>query len=469
MRVFSILTAALVITALYLAVFERERVLEFARSASVTDPIPATAEPETAADGMDAAQVAEGTPAETTGAEDAGVSKDERRVSVVAIRSEAREVATAVVLRGRTEAARQVDVRAETSGLVTSEPLPKGTRVETGQVLCRIDPGTRELTLAEAQARLAEAEARVPEAQARVPEAQARLEEAQARVKEAEARLQEAEINQRAASRLGQGGFASEIRVAEAEAALEAARAGVQNARSGLETARAAIETAKSGIETARANVQSAKAAVATAETDLGRLVLTAPFAGLLESETAELGSLLQPGGLCATVIRLDPIHLVGFVPETEVSRIHPGAPARARLASGAEVEGHVSFLSRTADEATRTFRVEVIVENENGELSDGQTAEIVITSDGAEAHFLPQSSLTLNDEGELGVRTVEDGARVGFSHVTVLRDTTEGVWVSGLPPKADVIVLGQEYVTQGGLIAPSYNDTFAPLRDMGG
>ena len=44
-----------------------------------------------------------------------------------------------------------------------------------------------------------------------------------------------------------------------------------------------------------------------------------APFAGLLETDTAELGALLQTGSPCATIIQLDPIKFVGFVPEAEL------------------------------------------------------------------------------------------------------------------------------------------------------
>ncbi|MBT7303158.1 MAG: HlyD family efflux transporter periplasmic adaptor subunit, partial [Victivallales bacterium] len=75
--------------------------------------------------------------------------------------------------------------------------------------------------------------------------------------------------------------------------------------------------------------------------------------------------SRLQPGDVCATVIQLDPIKLVAFVPETEVSRISVGAMGRARLATGgADITGKVTFLSRASDPTTRTFRVEMEVPN---------------------------------------------------------------------------------------------------------
>jgi multidrug efflux system membrane fusion protein len=384
MRVFPLLTAALVIATLYALVFERERLLAFA--------------------GAEPRQEAE---AEALTVAEEEALEERRRVAVVAQLSEAEVTESAVVLRGRTEAAREVDVMAEIAGRVVSEPLKRGTQVEAGDTLCAIDPGTRPTALAEAEARL--------------PEAHARL-------AEAEARLTEAEINDRAARGLIESGFASETRVAGTAAAVESALAAVQSARVGL---------------------QAAEAGVTAARTEVGRLTITAPFDGLLETDTAELGTLLQPGTHCASIIRLDPIKLVGFVPETEVERIATGAPAGARLASGREIAGRVTFLARTADEATRTFRVEVEVPNRDLSIRDGQTVEIAIAAEGEPAHLLPASALTLNDEGLLGVRIAEEGV-ARFVPVTILRDTVAGVWLSGLPQRAEVIVIGQEYVTDG-------------------
>ena len=347
------------------------------------------------------------------------------------MRSVAQTIDSAVILRGRTEAARQVTVASETSGLVISEPRRKGASITAGDVLCELDPGTREASLAEARARLAEAHGRVPEAEAGVLEA--------------DARVREADINLNVARQLSLDGFASETRLVSAEAAMQAATAGVQRAQS-------AVASAQAGIE-------SAQAAVASAEREIDKLTITAPFSGLLETDTAELGALMQPGAPCATIIQLNEVKLVGFVPETEVSKVSVGAMAGARLANDAQVRGRVTFLSRSADELTRTFRVEVTVANDDLAISDGQTAEILIASDGRTAHLIAQSSLTLDDDGVLGVRTVGEGNLVQFMPVTLLRDTAEGVWVTDLPETVDIITVGQEFVVEGVQVAPTFTE----------
>ncbi len=411
MRLIPVLTALIVSALLYFIVVERDRLLAFASGSASAEPTEEVveADKDSVALEQEVAQL----------------------IRVVAVRSEARTIDSAVVLRGETEADREVEVRAETSGLVISEPLRRGASVTAGQELCRLDVGTSSAVLAEAKARLLEAQARVPSAQAVVAEAEARLEEAR--------------INDNAARKLSEGGFASSTRVASTAASVRAAEASIQSATSGLESTQAGIE--------------SAQALVAAAEREVERLSMVAPFDGLLESKTAELGSLMQPGSLCGTVLRLDPIRVVGFVPETDINRVSEGFLAGARLTTGQEVTGQVTFVSRSADPQTRTFRVEVTVPNEDMSIRDGQTAEILISSDGAAAHFLPQSSLTLNDDGVLGVRIVEAGDIVAFNAVTLLRDGTDGIWVGGLPEKADVIVVGHEFVIEGVHVAPTYRE----------
>ncbi len=431
MRLVPLITAALVAAVLFGIVIERDRFFALVRDISPRDEVIETAQPTDTLTETDSADVDDALP--------------EGVVRVMATRSVAREIETAVRLRGETEAARQVSVLAQTSGKVISEPLRKGAFVQAGQVMCQLDPGTSAASLAEAEARLAEAIARRPEVEARIPEAEARLVEAQAR-------LQEANINATAAERLSQDGFASQTRVANTEAAVQSAQAAIVSAEAG-------VKAAEAGLDSLQANIETAEAAVARARTEIERLEIAAPFDGLLESDSAELGSWLQPGSLCATVIQLDPIKVVGFVPEAEVNRVEVGARAGARMNDGQDVLARVTFLSRAADPTTRTFRVELTVPNAELSLRDGQTAEIMIESQGVMAHVLAASTLTLNDEGALGVRTIDEESRARFMPVTILRDAQEGVYVSGLPEQVDVITVGQEFVTDGVTVAPSFEE----------
>ena len=121
MRLFSILAALLVGAAIYAFVMERDWLLSLVNDA----PADASAE-------MDEPRA------------DAAPDEDDDVIGVVALHSAAREIDSAVILRGQTEADRQVELRAETTGQIVSPPLRKGAFVEEGEVLCRLDPGTRQ-------------------------------------------------------------------------------------------------------------------------------------------------------------------------------------------------------------------------------------------------------------------------------------------------------------------------------------
>lgn len=362
MRWISILSALLVGAVLYAAIIERDRLRALAGGEPAPDSVTEAEETETVTQASRAA------------------------VDVVVLRSTARDVDSGIVLRGRTEAERRVVVMSETTGRVISEPLRRGTRVNAGDLLCKLDPGTRSAMLAEA-----------------------------------EARYREAEANAQASERLSERGFTAETTAIGNRAALQAAQA--------------AIEQAKLEIE---------------------RLEIHAPFGGLIEADTAEYGALLQPGSECATVIDIDPIKFVGFVSEQAVDRIEIGAPVAVRLVTGREFVGRIRFVSYSADPDTRTFRVEADVPNSALQIRDGLTAEGIVATEGTRAHLVPQSALTLDDAGRLGLRLVEDGV-ARFAPADVVRDTPEGVLLSGLPDEIEVIVTGQDFVTDGQAVAVTY------------
>ena len=336
-------------------------------------------------------EIAQGDRPEPAQAENGDPANDDAPVPVMVLESTAQTTASFLIVRGRTEAARNVQVAAQTSGSVISQPLRRGSLVTKGQPLCELDPGIRAAELAEAQAAMAEAEA------------------------EAEA-----------SRRLSQKGFAAE-----------------------------------NSLKTSTARLQAAQARLDRVNWDIGQLIVRAPFDGVLESDTAELGTFLAMGGLCANVIDLSAVKVSGFVSEQEVDLLSLGQKARARLINGIETMGEISFLSRVADSQTRTFGVEVSLPNPDGRIRDGMTAELRIALPERKGHQVPQSALTLDDDGRLGVRIDADGI-TRFQAVQILSDEAGGVWVGGLPDEARIIVVGQEFVREGRKISSTPVDRSA-------
>ncbi|MDG2060258.1 MAG: efflux RND transporter periplasmic adaptor subunit [SAR86 cluster bacterium] len=177
---------------------------------------------------------------------------------------------------------------------------------------------------------------------------------------------------------------------------------------------------------------------------------IQAPFDGLLEEVSAESGDYLNIGSTCATLIDPNPMILVGEVSEKEIDLVKVGIPAKAKLVSGSEIKGVVSFVGTSANKNTRRFKIEITVNNDDGAIRDGLSAELFIQGAKIEAHKISPSILLLGTSGELGIRTVNNFNEVQFQKVTILEDSMDGIWVSGLPPKTRIITVGQEYVFQG-------------------
>ena len=175
-----------------------------------------------------------------------------------------------------------------------------------------------------------------------------------------------------------------------------------------------------------------------------------APFDGYLETFSVKEGDYLNTGAVCATIIDPDPMRLIGEVSEKEINFVKVGAKAVAELISGKKVEGVVSFVSTSANKGTRTFRVEIDVENSDRSIRDGVSAQIAIEGDTILAHKISPSILMLGEAGELGIRTVNEDDLVEFKKIEILEDSMEGIWITGLPKNTRIITVGQEYVFQG-------------------
>ena len=244
----------------------------------------------------------------------------------------------------------------------------------------------------------------------------------EARVLEAKALLAQAELDHSAASKLATKGFTAQTRAAATQALLDAAKARVKEA-----------------------------------ELELERTIIRSPINGVIESPMAEVGAQLDNGGICATVVNSDPMIAIGQVSELNISQISIDTPAEVQLVTGETLQGKVRYISPSANPDTRTFRIEVELPNPDGKARDGITAVTRLPLPIEKAHKISPAILTLNDDGQVGVRVVGEDNKTAFYPVKVLGGEKDGLWVGGLPEEVNVIVVGQEYVGDGEPVEPVF------------
>lgn len=294
------------------------------------------------------------------------------------------------------------------------------------------------------------------------------------------------EVEARVQVRAETGGVVRSLEVAKGDAVAAGAllcRLDEGSRRADLLEAKAAVAEAEAANEASerlrkrgftpeiksmgdRRQLDAARANLERIELDIARTRITAPIAGVVEALDAREGDLLSVGSPCVTLVRMDPLLVVAGVSERDVSRLAIGQSIEARLVTGERVSGRLRFIAPSADVRTRTFRVEAELANPANKLRDGVTADLVFPLESRPAHRIRPSILSLADDGTIGVKIVDDSDRVRFLPVVILADGRDEFWVSGLPARARVITVGQEYVLDGQLVEPV--DTAEAESDAG-
>ncbi|MDE0810038.1 MAG: efflux RND transporter periplasmic adaptor subunit [Alphaproteobacteria bacterium] len=241
-----------------------------------------------------------------------------------------------------------------------------------------------------------------------------------ARVEEAKARVKQRKMEHDAAKKLTKKGFQAETKLAEAFA-----------------------------------NLQASKTQLKRMLTDLQNTVIFAPFDSFLNDRHVELGDVLRKGDPIAELIDLDPVLVTAFVSERDYLSLKSGQAAMARLANGTKFSGIIRYVSSLAEPNTRTFRVELEIPNPDNALVAGVTAELALPLPPIPAHRISAALFTLNAEGKLGLKTVNQSNTVVFVPVRIVGGTDREVFITGLPAVATVITVGQDFVVAGEEVNP--------------
>lgn len=251
------------------------------------------------------------------------------------------------------------------------------------------------------------------------------------------------------------------------EAQVAQARALFNQRQTELEARRKLIEQGtlpKLELVNLESQFKAAEAALAAATAERDRGVVKSPWDGVITEVPAEVGgaAFSMAGKEVAKMVALDPMLAVVEVSERKLSGIEPGDTANVRLVTGPTATGRVRYVSKSASETTRTYRVEVEIDNRNGAIPDGITAEVAIPLAPVPSARVPRSALTYSSAGNLGVRVVGADSKVGFTPVSVVEDEQSHMWVTGIPDRSRVIVQGQDFVREGQIVQAVAAETTA-------
>ena len=252
------------------------------------------------------------------------------------------------------------------------------------------------------------------------------------RVAQAKANLQQREIEFESAQKLFKKGLYNQAQVAQARTMLASAKADYTNA------------------SLARASIS-----------------VKAPFDGIVDQRYVEVGDYVKDETPLVKVLDFSPFLVTGHVAEKDAAFINIGDQASATLVTGDIVTGKVKFIAAESDPNTRTFPIELEVDNPSGNMTSGLTARISVPQPKQFAHKVSPALLILNEEGHLGIKGIDADHKVIFHNIEILRAEGSGIWVTGLEEQAQVITVGQGFVAYGEQVEPVFKEDAEPNQDL--
>ena len=228
---------------------------------------------------------------------------------------------------------------------------------------------------------------------------------------------------------------------------LSLASFNLANAEADREDIKIKFESTLANLE---AQITNVKSLLKNIKLDIAKTNISAPFDGIISEKMVEETEFISVGTPLFTIIDLDPIKIEGYLSEFDVNKVSVGTNALIEDSNGIKKNGTITFISPSAEISTRTFEITIEANNKDLTYKSGITTKIIIKGSELKAHKIPPSILTLLDDGTVGVKAVNKENMVVFYPTKTIKDTIDGMWVSGLPESVDLIISGQEYISIG-------------------
>ena len=215
--------------------------------------------------------------------------------------------------------------------------------------------------------------------------------------------------------------------------------------------------TSELNLVRAEAALARAKADVATLKNNLKNSTVLAGIEGTLESLNVEAGQFVKKNQNIGKIIDLSKMLLFAPVAQTDVAKISLSDEVVINVTGVGNKRGIVKRIASSASEATRTFVVEIEINNADRSLKAGMSAEVGILVEKVQAFSISPAHLVIGEDGSLKVKTVREGI-VYEKDVFLVRTSGDFALVSGLENDQIVLTTGQAFVSPGDEIEYKVN-----------
>jgi multidrug efflux system membrane fusion protein len=343
--------------------------------------------------------------------------------------------------RGVTRTGFDIDVISRRNAFVAARTASEGGWVETGATLLELDKGTLNADLDAARAERRAAVAAYEEIKKRFRKDGAWV----AQLAAARADLEAVRSNYEATEKLVERGVKKPIAKLQQMAELKAAEMRLIELQSLSE---------EFELSTSYAGIKAVDARISMLQEQMNFTTVKAPKSGWLEEFHVEVGETVGENAPVARLIGLKSLILDAPIPQTQISKIRIGDNVDLDIDGAGKRKGQVNKIATSANQATRTFNVEILLDNSDGTLRAGMSAGVSVIIAYVPAFKISPAHLNVDEAGLLSVKTVAADGVVKTVPVNVTQTVGNAAYVSGLQDGALILGMGQAFVSDGIKVA---------------
>lgn len=371
--------------------------------------------------------------------DDGTTTKDEviKNLTISAMKVKNQDIDLQIRASGVTSTSFDMIITSRLKAAVTAIKATEGSWVKEGDVIVHLDQGTLAADIDAARADRQAALSAYQDAKKKF-EADGTL---AAQLTAAEAELEAIEKNYESTKKLVERGLQTDLTLTNQRAQLRAAETRLFELQS---------LSQEKELSASYATLKRVDANIARLEEQQSFTTIKAPQDGWIETIHLEKGEIASEGGAVAHLLGLAKILLTVPVPQARIADVVIGDDALITINNDELYKGKVQKIASNANQATRTFDVEIALDNQDNHLKAGMSAEASILIDDAEAYRMSPAHLNVDADGQLTAKIANNDGFVETVQVVLARTDGNMAYVTGLKDGMIVLAAGQAFLSDG-------------------
>lgn len=372
--------------------------------------------------------------------------QEEKAIAVSVQAAKGGDIENTNTFSGTTKIKEETSVTVEMGGTIEEMNVQLGDKVTKGQTLLRIKGTDIENSIKTAQAAVNTAQAAYNDSDVTVANSQNQLESGLANAKvaydKALSGYEETKRQYDNTAQLYDAGAVSEDVYKQAQAGLEQSQKSVEQAQASLDAAQKSYDTGVGNREQAKAAIEQAQVGLETALSNRDKLTLKSPVDGVITAKNFDVNEMASQGQPAFVISSTGILQIDLNITQADIGKFTEGQTVNVIL-DGQTVEGTVNNVPEVADSSSSLYKVEVLVDNSDGQFKAGMSAEVEVSIEKQDNVITVPKKSILEEDGVKYVYIVGDDNRAVKKEITTGIETASTVEIKSGVDADDTVVIG--------------------------